>query len=106
MNNWKKIDTDIFWGEIAPTDHVLQIYENDEVFLDALAGFVGGGINAGDCVIVIATDAHLQALNNRLSSYGVHVPTLVSDERYVPLNAEATLSRFMVNGWPDETLFA
>lgn len=104
MKNWKKIDTDQFWGKIAPAGHVLQIYENDEVFLDALAGFVGGGINAGDCVIVIATRLHLKALNSRLISYGVHVPTLIDDERYIPLDAASTLSRFMVNGWPDEQL--
>ena len=105
MKNWKKIDADVFWGEIAASDHVLQIYENDDSFLNALAGFVGGGINAGDCVIVIATEAHLNALNHQLLSYGVHVQTLINDERYFPLNAEVTLSRFMVNGWPDETLF-
>ena len=41
MKNWKKIDADVFWGEIAASDHVLQIYENDDSFLNALAGFVG-----------------------------------------------------------------
>jgi NAD(P)H-hydrate repair Nnr-like enzyme with NAD(P)H-hydrate epimerase domain len=52
--------SEIFWGEIAPCDHVLQIYEDDDIFLDALTGFVGGGINAGDAVIVIATATHLR----------------------------------------------
>lgn len=104
-SDWKQIKADIFWGEIAPCDHVLQIYENDGVFLDALAGFVGGGINAGDCCIVIATEAHLKALENRLKSYGVYVDTLISDNRYIPLSAEETLAKFMVNSWPDEKLF-
>jgi len=97
--------SEIFWGEIAPCDHVVQIYENDTIFLDALTGFVGGGINAGDAVIVIATVAHLQALHNRLRSYGLNVDSLVSEERYIPLNAEEILSKFMVNDWPDEELF-
>ncbi|MEO6611357.1 MAG: MEDS domain-containing protein [Chitinophagaceae bacterium] len=102
---WQQTKTEIFWGEIAPSDHVVQIYENNNVFLDALAGFVGGGINAGDCCIVIATDNHLKELEERLSNYGVQVPDLVSEKRYFPLNAEETLSKFMVNGWPDEVLF-
>ncbi len=51
---WQKSNTDAFWSEIASCDHVVQIYENDGVFVDALAGFVGGGINTGECVIVIA----------------------------------------------------
>src|SRR5206468_1066853 len=104
-NEWKRTGTDIFWGEIAPCDHVVQIYENDGVFLDALAGFVGGGINQNECVIVIATETHLKALNMRLKSFGVNTETLINDDRYIPLNAEQTLSKFMVDGWPDENLF-
>jgi len=104
-NEMQLTRSEIFWGEIAPCDHVVQIYENDGIFLDALTGFIGGGINAGDAVIVIATDAHLKALHARLRSYGLHVDSLVSEDRYIPLNAEETLAKFMVNDWPDEILF-
>jgi MEDS: MEthanogen/methylotroph, DcmR Sensory domain len=102
---WKSENVDIFWGEIAPCDHVVQIYENDAVFLDALAGFVGGGIKKGECVVVIATAGHLKSLNDRLLSYGIGVSTLTDDDRYIPLDAEEILSKFMVNNWPDEKLF-
>ena len=102
---WKRAGADIFWGEIAPCDHVVQIYENEGVFLDTLAGFVGGGINSGECVIVIATKDHLRHLRDRMASYGIKVDVLISDDRYIPLNAEDVLSTFMVNGWPDEVLF-
>ncbi len=40
-NDWTVASEQIFWGEIAPCDHVVQIYENDEAFLDMLKGFVG-----------------------------------------------------------------
>jgi hypothetical protein len=104
-NDWDKVETDIFWAEIAPCEHVVQIYENDGVFLDALAGFVMGGINSNDCVIVIATHAHLEALNKRLRSFGTYLDTLVHDDRFIPLEANDVLSKFMVDGWPDEDLF-
>lgn len=104
-SEWHHSKADIFWGEIAPCDHVVQIYENDAVFLDALAGFVGGGINAGECCIVIATDDHLRELETRLTSYGIHINDLISENRYMPINAQEMLSKFMVNGWPDENLF-
>jgi hypothetical protein len=104
-SDWQKGNTQAFWGEIAPCEHIVQIYENDRVFLDVLAGFVGGGINAGDCVIVIATDAHMKALDEKLISSGVNIKTLISDDRYIALNAEECLASFMVNGWPDEELF-
>jgi len=102
---WTRTAADIFWGEIAPCDHVIQFYENDEVFLDTLAGFVGSGISAGECVVVIATSNHLQSLYYRLSNYAINIQTLMDDDRYIPLNAEEVLDKFMVDGWPDEDRF-
>ena len=96
---------EVFWGEIAPCEHVVQIYENDESFLDLLTGFVGAGVNAGECAVVIATAAHLTALDERLAALGYVVPSLISNMQYIRLDAEETLSKFMVNDWPDEHLF-
>jgi len=104
-NDWSQTTSNVFWGEIAPCDHVVQIYEDDDVFLDLLNGFVSGGVDAGDSVVVIATDAHLKALNKRLKAFGKDVPELISGGRYIPLDAEETLAKFMVNDWPDENLF-
>ncbi len=101
----RRTSSDIFWGEIAPCEHVVQIYENDAIFLDTLTGFVGGGVNAGDSVIVIATETHLNALYKRLASYGLFVDSLIAEKSYIPVNAEEMLATFMVNNWPDEVLF-
>jgi DcmR-like sensory protein len=98
--------TDMFWGEIAPCEHLLQIYDNDAVLLDALAGFVGGGLKAGEATIVIATPAHLHQLEDRLESAGLDLSAALFDDRYIPLDAEQTLERFICNGWPDADLFA
>ncbi len=98
--------SDIFWAEITPCDHMVQIYEDDAVFLDSLEGFVGGGIRADDSVIVIATAAHLNALENRLRAQGVEIGAARARDRYIPLDADETLSKFMRKGWPDEDLFA
>ncbi|WP_205513991.1 MEDS domain-containing protein [Longitalea arenae] len=104
-DGWATSSSDVFWGEIAPCEHVVQIYENDESFLDLLTGFVNGGINAGECAVVIATAAHLTALHERLTALGYSVGSLISNTQYIPLDAEETLSKFMVNDWPDEILF-
>jgi MEDS: MEthanogen/methylotroph, DcmR Sensory domain len=104
-SEWKQTKSDIFWGEIAPCDHVVQFYENDGVFLDTLAGFVGSGINSNESCIVIATDNHLEALKTRLDSYNIPVALLITENRYIPLSVEEVLAKFMVNGWPDEDLF-
>jgi len=73
--------------------------------MDILAGFVGTGINANDCTIVIATASHIEKLQQRLSSHGLHIHRLVEDERYIPVAAEEIMPKFMVNGLPDEQLF-
>lgn len=104
-DGWTPSSNDVFWGEIAPCEHVVQIYENDESFLDLLTGFVAGGVNGNECAVVIATPAHLTALEERLTALGYTVPSLISQTQYIPLDAEETLSGFMVNDWPDENLF-
>ena len=103
--NWQKASNQVFWGEIAPCEHVVQIYENDEAFLDLLTGYVHGGIAAGDSVVIIATASHLEFLNERLENAGLNILKLQSSNQYICLDAEHTLAKFMVNGWPDETLF-
>jgi hypothetical protein len=102
---WEKARRDIFWGEIAPCEHVLQIYEDDKTFIDTLQGFVSNGLNAGDSVVIIATNKHLKLLNQRLRAEGFDAFSLTLSDQYIPLNAEETLDQFMINGWPDENLF-
>jgi DcmR-like sensory protein len=98
--------SDVFWGEIAPCDHLLQFYDSDNVLLDTLQGFIYGGLQAGESAIVIATPSHLDQLEARLEAMGVNLPAALADDQYIPLNAEETLARFMVNDWPDEERFA
>jgi hypothetical protein len=104
-SEWQKSDAQVFWGEIAPSDHVVQIYENDQTFLDLLCGYVTGGIRNGDSVVIIATDEHIKCLNEKLKSAGFDPFYLALKDQYIALDAEETLAKFMVNGWADEILF-
>jgi hypothetical protein len=103
-----------FWGEISPSEHLVQIYQDDAVFLDSLEGFVAGGIMAGDGVIVIATPAHLAVLEHRLLTRGIDVGSAANVDQYIGLDAREVLAKFMVHlplsgddkrSWPDERLF-
>ncbi|OSZ76868.1 hypothetical protein CAP36_10555 [Chitinophagaceae bacterium IBVUCB2] len=102
---WKKSTLQVFWGEIAPCDHIIQIYENDKVFLDSLEGFIGSGLIAGDGIIIIATPEHVEAIENRLKNQGFDMNILKSEGKYIALDAAEMLAKFMVNNWPDEKLF-
>jgi hypothetical protein len=102
-----------FWGEVAPSEHLVQIYKDDEVFLDSLEGFVAGGITKGDGVIVIAIPAHLAALEHRLLTRGIDPLSVVEAGQFLALDAKETLAKFMVENrfgdgktaWPDEDRF-
>ena len=100
-----KSEVDVFWGEIAPCDHVLQLYESDTEFIETLQGFVTSGFRAGESVVVIATPEHLRALNQRLRDQDWDLFSLILNDQYIPLAAKEVLSQFMINGWPDENLF-
>ena len=86
-----------FWGEIAPCDHILQIYETDDEFITTLEGFVTSGFISGESVVVIATTDHLKALNDRLRKKGFDLFSLTLQDHYIPplnpwLQSKATIS--------------
>jgi hypothetical protein len=95
----------VFWAEMSPCEHVVQIYGDDRVFLDGLEGFVGNGLREGESAIVIATAMHLHGLEKRLRLNGVDVGKAKFENRYVARLAEEVLAEFMVNDWPDENRF-
>lgn len=40
-------EAEVFWGDISPCEHLVQIYQDEGVFLDSLEGFVAGGDKSG-----------------------------------------------------------
>lgn len=104
-SDWQQCKKKTFWKDIAPEDHVVQIYEDDSMLLNILTEYAADGFYCGDSVIVIATTEHLDHFNKRLKILGLDRETLINSDRYIPLDAAETLSKFMVNGSPDEKYF-
>ena len=90
---------------IARTDHFVHFYENEELFLDALSGYIGPGLLTGEVCIVIATEPHRNGLEARLQRSGIDLPSTVSTNQYIALDAERTLAMCMVDGEPDPHRF-
>ena len=86
-------------------NHILQVYGRQDALLDALEDFVSAGLQSGECVVVIATRSHRDALITRLVAGGQDVAALIAEDRFIALPAQDTLDRFMVRGLPDEALF-
>jgi hypothetical protein len=101
----RRIDYTTFWAEIAPCEHVLDIYSNESEFLDSLVNFVSIGLKQGDSVILIATEMHLQHVEHELMRMGLDLDTLAAERKYFSRDARSVLSKFMVADWPDEKKF-
>ncbi len=100
------LPTKVFWGEIAPNDHIAHFYDDDQSFLSTLAGFIADGLAKRESAIIIATPQHLSALAHLLSSNGVDLMRPLAEDRYIALDASIALSAFMVDGRPKEEMFA
>lgn len=81
----------------ASVSHAVQFYRSDDFLLDQVARFVRRGLATGAPAIVICTPDHREGLLPRLGLLGA--------ANLLVLDAEETLSRFMVGDMPDEALF-
>jgi hypothetical protein len=93
------------WSTVGARGHAVQFYPTDGHLLDLLTRFVGTVLVNGDVGIMIATKAHRDALAKRLKARGLDVIVPRMQGRYIALDAEATLAKFMRDGKPDPTLF-
>jgi PAS domain S-box-containing protein len=92
--------------ERRPHAHSIQFYENDDFLLDGLSGFIGAALLAGDSAMVIATKAHREGLDRRLTSRGVNLTHAIQESRYLAFDAAETKSKFIVDGKIDEDRFS
>jgi PAS domain S-box-containing protein len=93
------------WGEPDGSAHVVQFYDNETFLLDAIGRFIGPALGAGEACLIIATAPHQAQIAEQLAARGFDLSALSERGRYVTLDAAETLSRFMVDGWPDEKRF-
>jgi DcmR-like sensory protein len=73
----------IFWGEIAPCEHVAQFYKSDSALNESLARFAAAGLEAGESVILVATPEHLRELTSRLNERGLDIRLAIAEDRYI-----------------------
>jgi PAS domain-containing protein len=85
--------------------HSVQFYDDENIFLEGLSEFVGAALGSGGACVLIATRKHREAVAERLSSWGINTAFAMRGDRYLAVDAEETLARFLVDGWPDESLF-
>jgi len=88
-----------------PCDHLVQAYTDDAFLVGIVGEYVAAGLDGGEAVILIATPAHLDALQARLAAEGIGVAARRETGQLRCLDASRTLAAFMVDGSPDRSAF-
>ncbi len=86
--------------------HTVDFYTDDTRLSDSVAGFLADGLQRGESAIVIATPGHRRDVRSQLVAQGIDLAAAEREDRYIPIDATATLARFMVAGSPDGRRFA
>ncbi|MCA1832166.1 MAG: MEDS domain-containing protein [Actinobacteria bacterium] len=91
-------------GVRAPR-HTVQFYGAVDELTEAVGRYLCKGIRAGSIPVVIATPTHLRAFESRIESAGIDLASARRTEQFIALDAEETLSRFMMDGRLDPEAF-
>ena len=64
------------------SDHFVQFYERDVSLVEAVSGFIGAGLEAGESCIVIATQAHREDIQTKLIAHGIDLAAVGAQTVY------------------------
>lgn len=92
---------DIVWDRLAPGEHLVQLYTDEQAFLGLLESFVAGGLASGESVALIATREHIEALDARLRARDLAIDAARERGHYVTEDAAGARNAILVDGWPD-----
>jgi len=77
-------------------DHAVRFYQRDSHLYNSVGPFLREGLEAGDGVVVIATPEHRAGFERFLGDAGFDVPGAKERGELTVLDAEETLSRFLI----------
>jgi DNA-binding NarL/FixJ family response regulator len=89
----------------AKHSHEVHFYSDDAAFLLGFAGFVETALDAGNPVIVVATEPHQKGLLETLMARGIDGAAAIEQGLYLSLDVYKALSTFMVDDLPDSARF-
>jgi hypothetical protein len=85
--------------------HAVRFYDSPESLARIVAAFMAEGFTAHEPALAIATPEHRIAIEAALRAKGWDVDALLAAGDLSLLDADETLSRFMVDGMPDSRRF-
>jgi hypothetical protein len=91
-------------GSVDAT-HLVRFYSGPQRLAESLSSIFADSLMKGETVVVVAAPDHRDALDSALSDAGVNLAAEYRAGRYLPVDAEQTLARFMTPMGPDPDLF-
>ena len=93
------------WPQMKKAEHFVQFYESHAFIVQSISDYVTQGLLTGDACIIVCTQEHLAGIGSKLSAAGFDLTTEIARGSLTFLDARETLSKFMIDGWPDAELF-
>jgi hypothetical protein len=100
IHDWKQL-----LSSPDPDGHIVQLYQDDEFYCEAIGHFAAEGLIRGESIILVATDPNWANISRRLEGQGFDIPALFDRGQLTLLNASETLPKFMSHGMPDGKVF-
>jgi hypothetical protein len=89
----------------APSDHIVQLYQDQDFLNRAVCRFAGAAIANGEGIILVPTVDHWNAIRPRLEGEGVDVEAARKRGQLTVVDADEFLPRFMRDAMPDSPVF-
>lgn len=85
--------------------HEAHFYSDDACLVAGFTSFIETALAGGKAVVLIASESHREALDQQLRLCGRDVTDAIKQRRYIPLDVDQRLSKFVVNDLPDPVRF-
>jgi CheY-like chemotaxis protein len=92
-------------GAHSARDHEVGFYSDDSRLVEHVSRFAAKNLDAGNAVIVLATEPHRNGLCRKLAGMGLDMGVATGQGRYIAIDADEALSRFMIGGMLDPDRF-
>jgi hypothetical protein len=87
------------------SDHLVQLYQDDDFLAEAVTTFILEGLRRDEAVVLVVTPAHRDLFLRKLRMAGTDVIGSMMERRLKILDAATTLSSFMPGGKLDQEAF-
>src|SRR5262245_52763877 len=85
--------------------HAVHFYQRDIFLIDHLVQVAKEGLDKGETLLFLTKKDHRIDLHRRLLNEKIIAAIPIHEGVYIAMDATDTLSRFMVDDWPDQRLF-